>query len=88
MQNSRKNGRIHKLFGLVQSFSYIENFEVEMDGYTSDWQTQHTGIRQVCPLCPYLFLIVMTTLFHHVHTKKDNYSQTDRVAGAEFDEAT
>ena len=42
-------------------------FKVEMNNNTSEWKQQHTGIRQGCPLSPYLFLIVMTVMFHDIH---------------------
>ena len=38
-----------------------------MEGRTSAWKTQTTGIRQGCTLSPYLFIILMTVIFHDVH---------------------
>ena len=61
-------------------------FCVELDGNTSEWMPQTTGIRQGCPLSPYLFLIVMTTLFHDVHQTMDEELKKHRVPGADFDE--
>ena len=61
---------------------------VEIEGVASTWQEQQTGIRQRCPLSPYLFLIVMTTMFYDVHTELDSILATQRVPGAEFDEVT
>ena len=61
---------------------------IETDEVASTWQEQQTGIRQGCPRSPYLFLTVMITMFHDVHTELDNTLITQRVPGAEFDEVT
>ena len=57
-----------------------------METYTSEWHTQHTGIRQGCPLSPYLFLIVMTTMFIDAKTNMKQTLIKQRVPGADFDE--
>ena len=77
-----------KLINLTKSLYRATVFCVEIDGYTSDWMPQNTGIRQGCPLSPYLFLILMTTMFIDVHTTMDEQLSRHRVPGADFDEVT
>ena len=77
-----------KLISLVKMLYKDTRFKVEIEGESSEWMKQETGIRQGCPLSPYLFLIVMTVMFHDVHDKTDHELKKHRVPGAEFDEVT
>ena len=63
----QRMGIDEKLISLTKQLYKKTMFRVEFEGQTSSWKTQETGIRQGCTLSPYLFLIVMTALFHDVH---------------------
>ena len=56
-----------KLINMIKQLYKNPKYKVEMEGYTSEWHKQHTGIRQGCPLSPYLFLVIMTVMFHDIH---------------------
>ena len=60
-------GTPEKLINLIKELYSNPTFKVEVEGIESQWHRQEAGIRQGCPLSPYLFLILMTVVFHDVH---------------------
>ena len=65
-----------KYCNAIESIYTLPQFRVKLGDSTSDWNIQSTGIRQGCPLSPYLFIILMTVLFRDVHDGLDPSRQT------------
>ena len=63
------------ILNLIKSFYETPLFKVVVEGVSSPWFTQSAGIRQGCPLSPYLFLLVMNRIFEQVHNVKEQVSQ-------------
>jgi len=77
-----------KIINVIKSLYKNPQFKVEIDGQCSEFKTQETGIKQGCPLSPYLFLTIMTTIFHDIHKDPtfQNKLKKDRILGTIMDE--
>ena len=77
-----------KLIELTKQAYKAPTFNIQLEGVSSRWHRQATGIRQGCPLSPYLFLIVMTVIFKDVHAQPQVHQQLqqDKILQAVFDE--
>eukprot|EP00959_Pyramimonas_sp_CCMP1952_P304535 6373446-Pyramimonas_sp.AAC.1 len=84
--NAMNRMNVHpKLIKAVQSIYRATQLKVEMGGAESAWYEQQAGIRQGCPSSPYLFLLVMTALFHDVQNNVDRQLGPHRLPGVNFD---
>ena len=61
-------------------------FQVMHRDKFSSWLSQRTGIRQGCPLSPYLFIVTMHVLFHDVHRKFNDPRYAKTFQGINFHE--
>ena len=57
---------------ILESFYVNLQFRVKDREGKSSYRKQRAGIRQGCLLSPYLFVLLMTVLFHDVHQKVDH----------------
>ena len=56
---------------VIRRLYSVKRYNVEMNGECSATHEQQTGIRQGCPLSPYLFLCIMTVLFSDIKKEKE-----------------
>jgi exonuclease III len=81
--------RLHvpsKLINIVCALYCNPTFTIDMDGHSSQPWPQKRGIRQGCPLSPYLFLTVMTILFAELEDKIGAQLRPHRPLGASYTE--
>ena len=75
-----------KIRRVVEDINRNPTYMVETDGKTSEWYKHATGIRQGCPLSPYLFLVFMTVMFHDLHHEDTQNLIQNRIQGTNYDE--
>ena len=65
---------------IIKSIYAQHSFQVRENGFCSSFFPATTGVRQGCPLSPYLFIAFMTVMMHDVDQDiKSHYSSTDSI---------
>ena len=86
MQAIKRSGASQKLQNMIKAIYKETDFYVELDGDRSGTKKQTTGIRQGCPLSPYLFIIALSTMFEDIYRQRmaDPYYIDDNIPRANF----
>ena len=82
----RRMNVLAKLINVIAELYKQPTFKVEMEGVESAWTKQTTGFCQGCPLSPYLFVVIMSCLFHDIHHQDKLEVAEHRMEGMEHDE--
>lgn len=86
LEAMRKIGIPEQLVKAAQGIYKNPKFKVRFKNESSETYRQETGIRQGCPLSPYLFLIVMTVLFQEVYEEEREARDKGHVKEIDFNE--
>lgn len=81
----RRLGLSEHFVSVVASLYQSPRFFVQDQYGKSEVKTQSSGIRQGCPLSPYLFLLVMTCVDFDVKFRCSAYVLNSRIPGVDFD---
>ena len=81
----RRLGLSEHFVSVVASLYKSPRFFVQDQYGKSEVKTQSSGIRQGCPLSPYLFLLVMTCVDFDVKFRCSAYVLKSRIPGVDFD---
>ena len=76
----------NRICNLVASFYQNPQFKVKVGSDNSDWTYQRAGIRQGCPLSPYLFVLVMGVIFSDLKVELCTPRQIGLIDGIYFSE--
>lgn len=76
LEAMQRLGLPQKMINVLASFYVNPRFRIKDREGKSTYRTQKAGIRQGCPLSPYLFICLMTVMFHDVHAEVDREIST------------
>ena len=75
-----------KIMGNLRRLHANPEFRVKEEGRHSRWYKQETGIRQGCPLSPYLFIVATTVMFTRIKIRDKGITLRDTPDNANFQE--
>ena len=78
---------LEQMINCIKSLYKSPQFLIQTDGQTSNKYTQQIGIRQGCPLSPYIFITLTTTLLHDINIRKNTKIGKRRIPGFQDDES-
>ena len=81
----RKKGFSQHYCSIIQDCYKEPTFYVKDAFGTSEIKRQSSGIRQGCPLSPYLFVIVMSCVDFEIRAKASRWAHNGRIPNLDFD---
>ena len=70
-----------KMLRIVAAMYNDLNFRIAHDGSYSAYRVQNAGIRQGCPLSPYLFSMLMSGMFFNIKQQLNTPKQIEQIKG-------
>ena len=64
----RRLGIAENIINMIKTIYLAPNYVITEKDVTTTSRIQKTGIRQECPLSPYLFIMLMTAIMHDVES--------------------